>query len=70
MIQLLADHCFDENLLRGIRRKHSRVDILLARDVGLAKCSIPKIRGRMAERFLREARSEPGGNLGKVVEGE
>src|SRR6266511_3775158 len=24
----------------------------------------------MAERFLREARSEPGGNLGKVVEGE
>jgi len=24
----------------------------------------------MAERFLREARREPGGNLGKVVEGE
>src|SRR6185436_714343 len=35
-----------------------------------ATCSTPKIRGRMAERFSREARSEPGGNLGKVVEGE
>ena len=34
------------------------------------KYSIPKIRVRMAGRFSREARSEPGGNRGEVVKGE
>ncbi len=35
MIRFFADHCFDEDILRGVKRRLATFDCLLARDVGL-----------------------------------
>jgi hypothetical protein len=37
VIRFLADHCFDEDILRGVLRKISAVQFVLARDIGLAE---------------------------------
>ena len=37
MIRFLADHCFDEDILRGVLRKDAAIQILPARNVGLAE---------------------------------
>ena len=37
MISFLADHCFDEDMLRAIQRRAPAVDVILARAAGLAE---------------------------------
>ncbi|MBI4606197.1 MAG: DUF5615 family PIN-like protein [Planctomycetes bacterium] len=47
MIRLLADHCFDEDILRALQRRAGRegltLDVVLARDVGLARAKDPEV---------------------------
>lgn len=37
MIRFLADHCFNEDILRAVKRRDPAVDFVLARDAGLAR---------------------------------
>jgi predicted nuclease of predicted toxin-antitoxin system len=43
VIRFLADHCFDEDILRGVLRKNAAVQILPARNVGLAEAEDPDV---------------------------
>lgn len=36
MIRLLADHDFNERLLRGLKRREPMIDVVRVRDIGLA----------------------------------
>ena len=49
MIQFLADHCFDEDILRAVLRKNPAVDFVLARDVNLSEAEDPEILAWAAE---------------------
>lgn len=43
MIRFLADHCFDEDVLRAVIRRSAAIDVVLARDVGLDDATDPEI---------------------------
>ncbi len=43
MVNFLADHCFDEDIVRAVKRRNAAIDIVLAREVGLAEAEDPEI---------------------------
>src|SRR5690349_12231127 len=43
MVRLLVDQNFDERLLRGVQSRLPHLDIILARDAGLAEVSDPQL---------------------------
>ena len=43
MIPFLADHCFDEDILRAVIRRSPSIDFALARNEGLQEAEDPEI---------------------------
>ena len=43
VIPFLADHCFDEDILRAVIRRNPSIDFVLARDEGLQEAEDPDI---------------------------
>jgi hypothetical protein len=43
VIRYLADHCFDEDLLRAVTRADPTIDFVVARHVGLARAPDPDV---------------------------